>query len=88
MQGYADYFTFKNSKKMLLIIGSKVELGTGHEGIVQTIEAETAYVRLDNGDLFRYTVDGIHKVGGGECDNASDYDFYNGSMDIRRIIPA
>lgn len=73
---------------MQLLIGSKIELHTGHEGVVQTIEAQVVYVRLDNGDLLRYTLDGIHMVGGGECDNASDYDFYNGSMDIRRIIPA
>lgn len=73
---------------MKLLIGSKVELRTGEEGVVETIKAQIAYVRLYNGDLFRYTLDGIHIIGGGECDNASDYDFYNGSMDIRRIISA
>lgn len=82
------FFHIFNFKKMELLVGSKVELGTGDEGVVQTIEAQIVYVRLDNGDLFRYTLDGIHMVGGGECNNASDYDFYNGSMDIRRIISA
>lgn len=69
---------------MILQLNSKVMLRSGYEGVVERVDLGTniAWIRLDNSDLFPYTLDGIHITRGGQCDNIHIYDFYDGSMNV------
>lgn len=66
-------------------IGDIVELKCGLEGLVKASEKEGNFtVHLLNGDWFEYYQNRCCK--GGECGSVFDYNFYDSSMDIRRVL--